>query len=116
MSVIQKEIFNTIKEIAKEKKISEDYIIDSLKSAIVSEYTKEYVDAIVDVEINPEKSEIDVNRTYTVVADDQDENFDDYIEIPLEEAKTYDKNIKVGDTLKKHIPIDNLNKILIQNI
>jgi hypothetical protein len=116
MSIIQKEIFNTSKELAKKNKISEEYVMESLKSAIISEYTKEYVDAVVDVEIDTEKSQINISRIFTVVADDQSENFDDNVEIPLEEAKTYKADIQVGDTFKKPISFDSLNKMLIQNI
>jgi N utilization substance protein A len=114
MSNQQQELINTIKEIAKDKKISEEFVIEAFKSAIVSEYTHEFIDSKIEVEF--ENNEFKLYRLYTVVDDVNEEEFDDYIEINISEARKINPNVTIGDTVRKPVEFINLSKKLIQNI
>jgi N utilization substance protein A len=116
MSVIQQELIHSIKEIAKEKKLSDDFVVAAVKDAIIKEYTREYVDANVDVEFDLANNNFAVYRVYTIVSDGLGEDFDDYLEITLDDAKLFNPNAQVGGTIKKEVLLEKLDKKLIQNI
>jgi hypothetical protein len=116
MSVIQQELIHSIKEIAKEKKLSDEFVVAAVKDAIIKEYTREYVDSNVDVEFDLANNNFAVYRIYKVVSDDLGEEFDDYLEITLEDAKVFNPNVAVGETIKKEVLLEKLDKKLIQNI
>jgi N utilization substance protein A len=116
MSVIQQELIHSIKEIAKEKKLSDDFVVEAAKDAIIKEYTREYVDSRVEVEFDLAHNNFAVYRVYLIVANDLDENFDDYLEITLDDAKLFDPNAKIGGSIRKEVLLEKLDKKLIQNI
>ncbi|MDR2636239.1 MAG: hypothetical protein LBB95_00030 [Mycoplasmataceae bacterium] len=114
MSTQQEQIINTIKEIAEDKKLSEDFVIKAFEQAIVSEYTHEFVDSQIDVVF--ENNSFKLYRVYVVVDNVDNDDFDDYIEIGINDAKKLDPSAAVGSTIRKPIEFSSLSKKLIQNI
>ncbi len=92
----QSDFISAIRQIAAERKIDADEIINAVKEAVASTYKAEYGFGDQDrlkVEINPEEGNIQVFAEKEVVATVEDES----IEISLEAAKKTDKSLKLGD-------------------
>ncbi|GMO14280.1 MAG: hypothetical protein Ta2E_04480 [Mycoplasmoidaceae bacterium] len=109
-------LIHSIKKIAEDKKLSDDFVVNALNNAISNEYTKEYIDTKVEVDFDINKENLSLYRIYTVVKDDSADEFDDYIEMPLDKAVKIDHNAKIGSTVKQEVSIEKLDKKLVQNI
>src|SRR5690606_33325089 len=89
--------------IAAERKIDAEDILDAIKEGIKISYREEAglleEDDNLDVEIDPEKGQIEVFMTKEVVSGDTSEN----TEISLNDAKKINSKAKVGDSVKVDI-------------
>lgn len=94
----QLDIMSAIRQIAAERKIPLEEILDAIKQAIKTGFKREYgvenLD-ILDVEFEPEKGFIAVYITKTVVNKVENEQE----EISLTEAKQYNSDVKAGDKI-----------------
>lgn len=113
------EFIKALRNMAKEKKIDEDYIFASMEQALITAYKKNFHSKTnVQVEINKDNGQIKVFTYYIVVEDylDAPEIVDEEgnitygePEIPedaqmlLEDAIKIDPEIKVGDTIKEEV-------------
>lgn len=113
------EFIKALKNMAKEKKIDEDYIFSSMEQALITAYKKNFHSKTnVQVEINKENGNIKVFTYYIVVEDyiDAPEIIDEEgnisygePEVPedaqmlLEDALKIDPDIKVGDTIREEV-------------
>lgn len=107
-------LFEATEELEREKGISKDVIIDSLKDALVAAYKKHIkvkeapnVEAILD-EVT---GEIGVFRTKLVVEEVEDEN----LEISLEDAKEIDDEVELEDEVKIEVTPENFGRIAAQS-
>jgi N utilization substance protein A len=92
----QSDFISAIRQIAAERKIDADEIINAVKEAVASTYKAEYGfgdQERLKVEINPEEGNIQVFAEKEVVANVEDES----IEISTDDAKKTDKTLKLGD-------------------
>jgi N utilization substance protein A len=105
------EIAAALGSVIKEKSISQDLVLDSLKDAL-SSAAKRYLGKPVNVEvtIDREKGSIEVYARRVVV----EVMVDPEKEIPLEEAKTIDPELEVGDELIQDLDIDKFGRSAIQ--
>lgn len=112
-----KELLKQIVEVAKSKNISEDNVIDALQNAIRKGYIRQIKgseeDAMVDVIIDRKKGTIDIIHRRDVLEDGYRE---DYLEIPLAQAKLIDKNAKVGGQIEQHIDIDKVSSLMAKAV
>lgn len=107
-------LFEATEELEREKGISKEVIIESLKDALVAAYKKHIkvkeapnVEAILD-EIT---GEIGVFRTKLVVENVEDEN----LEISLEDAKEIDDEVELEDEVKIEVTPENFGRIAAQS-
>ncbi|MBS4760663.1 MAG: transcription termination/antitermination protein NusA [Clostridium sp.] len=107
-------LFEATEELEREKGISKEVIIDSLKDALVAAYKKHIkvkdapnVEAILD-EVS---GEIGVFRTKLVVEQVEDEN----LEISLEDAKEIDDEVELEDEVKIEVTPENFGRIAAQS-
>lgn len=107
-------LFEATEELEREKGISKEIIIDSLKDALVAAYKKHIkvkeapnVEAILD-EVS---GEIGVFRTKLVVETVEDEN----LEISLEDAKEIDDEVELEDEVKIEVTPENFGRIAAQS-
>lgn len=94
----QVDIMSAIRQIAAERKIDVEEILEAIKQAIKTGFKREYgVEnlELLTVDFEPEKGFIAVYATKTVVDKVSDENE----EISLTEAQEYDKKVKLGDQI-----------------
>lgn len=98
--------------IAKEKNISEDSVFDAIKDAIKKGYIRQIKgneeDALVDVDIDREKGDINITHRRIVVSDDL---LEDYLEIPLKRAKEIDKKAVIDGQISEKIDLDDIQNI-----
>ncbi len=91
------DIVKVIKEIAKQKEISESVLFDSLEVALLTAYKKNFgTNRKAKINIDRDTGEIKVFSIYTVVEEVENPQS----EISLEEAKAKDKSYEIGDTLE----------------
>lgn len=95
--MINKEFFQAIEDLDREKGIKPEFLIETLKNALVFAYKKHTGDqSDIAIDINPEKKSVKFYATKTVV----EEVVDPEKEISLEDAQLVKKSYKVGDTVK----------------
>ena len=103
-----KELLNALDEIYKEKGITKEYMLESLKMALEAAYKKNYnttEDSKVD--FDEQKEEIKIYAVKTIVEVVIDKN----IEISLEDAKNITKKAKIGDTVNVEVTPKNFGRI-----
>lgn len=97
---MNQEFIEALREIVKEKGISEDLLFTTIEDALVAAYKKNYAgqgggNQNVKVTMNRENGEIHVYAQKTV----SDEVFDEINEISLEEARKIDPNYDIDDVV-----------------
>ena len=104
-----KELFNAIDQIYEEKGITREYLIDSLKLALEAAYKKNYeTNENIVVDLNDQNVKVyAVKQVVNSLEDVKDKN----TEITLDEAKTYSKRAKVGDTVNIEVTPKNFGRI-----
>ena len=106
-----KELIGAMEELEKEKGISKDYLIESLETALVTAYKKNF-DSVdnVKVTIDSNKGTIKVYAVKTVVEKVEDE----LLEISLEDAKKINKKAKLEETVEEEIIPKDFGRIAAQ--
>ena len=98
--MINKDFFLALDELEKQKGIKKEFFIETLESALVAAYKKNFGESkSVQVKLNPEKNTIKVYayRTVAEVVENPE------AEISLEEAKLIKKSYKVGDQVLEEV-------------
>ena len=110
-SIESKELIIAIEELEKERGINKEYLLESLETALVTAYKRNF-DAAENVKviIDAETGDIKVFSLKQVV----EEVEDDMLEISLEEALKKDKKVNVGDTLQIEIIPRDFGRIAAQ--
>ena len=104
--ISSKELFSAIDELYKEKGITKEYLIESLKMALEAAYKKNYdTNETIVVDVNGES--IKVYAVKEVVKEVEDKN----TQITLEEAKKITKRAKIGDTVNIEVTPKNFGRI-----
>lgn len=88
-----------INQIADEKNLPRETIIDTVEAALAAAYKKDYGDRDqeVRVKLNQETGEMKVFVSKEVVADDMpEEDFNEHLHVRLKDAKKTDKKAKIG--------------------
>ena len=110
-SIESKELIKAMEELEKERGINKEYLIESLETALVTAYKRNYDSAEnVKVVIDEKKGDIKVFSLKQVVEEVQN----DMLEISLEDAKKQNKKAKIGDTLEFEIVPRNFGRIAAQ--
>lgn len=106
-----KEFFAALSDLVREKGISEDAFLETLKNALASAYKKqEGVGAEVIVDLDPEAGTINFKAMKYVVEEVTDKDK----EISLEDAQELDPKHVVGDTIIKSFVPKNFGRIAAQ--
>ena len=106
-----KELVSAMDELEKERGIKKEYLIESLESALVTAYKKNF-DSVdnVRVAINGETGEVQVYSVMEVVQNVEDS----LLEISLEKAKKINPEIKIGETVDIEIVPKDFGRIAAQ--
>ena len=108
-------------KLAKSKNIPAAYLFEQIEKALVAAMRKSYGGGkdkdkenqreVVCCRIYPDKYTIDIWANLEVAEEPADES-----QITVEAAKQYDKNAKVGDIVKKSIPLSEYGRIAVQTV
>lgn len=105
------EFIEAVGQIAKEKGIQKEVLIEALESALVSAYKKNFGSAQnVKTTINRETGDVHVYAQKTVV----DEVSDELLEILIDDAKRIDRNYKLGDIVDIEVTPKTFGRIAAQ--
>lgn len=106
-----KELVSAMDELEKERGIKKEYLIESLESALVTAYKKNF-DSVdnVKVSINGETGEIHIYSVMEIV----EESSDPLLEISLEKAKKINPNANIGETIDIEIVPKDFGRIAAQ--
>ncbi|MCE5220472.1 MAG: transcription termination factor NusA [Clostridium sp.] len=112
---MNEEFVGALKELIKEKGISEELLFTTIQDAMVAAYKKNYANANtnaqnVKVNMDRETGEIHVYAQKTVV----DEVYDDVTEISLEEAKELSPKNEVDDIINIEVTPKNFGRVAAQ--
>lgn len=112
---MNQEFIEALKEIVKEKGISEDLLFTTIEDALVAAYKKNYIghgisNQNVKVTMNRENGEIHVYSQKSIV----DNVVDDVSEISLEDAKEIDSNYDMGDIVNIEVTPRKFGRVAAQ--
>lgn len=110
---MNEEFIGALKEIVKEKGVSEELIFTTIEDALVAAYKKNYADTLaqnVRISMNRETGEINVYAQKDVV----DEVYDDTTEISIEKAKEISPIYEVGDVLEVEVTPRSFGRVAAQ--
>lgn len=96
-------LLSAINNIAKEKKIDKEIIRDFLLESIKKAFIKSTYEDNIELSLNLETGELKALKLFTIVEDD--DNFDEYINILVNDSRINDKNLKLGDVYKEPFDI-----------
>ena len=96
---MNKEFIAALNDLEKEKNISKDVLLDTIEMALLSAYKKNYgTSQNVRVVIDRETGDIQVLMRKDIV--DEDDYYDDMLEIPLSAAHEIDPRYEIGDSIE----------------
>jgi N utilization substance protein A len=101
-------LLSYFEQIAKKNGISSDNVINRLKDAINSTYSKNFPGKNIKIDIDTNKNALEIIELYNVVNDHDD--LDDYNEIAVETIKGY----KVGEVYQKKVDLSKLPTNILQ--
>ncbi len=101
-----KELVSAITQIAEEKGLAKEIIMDTVEAALAAAYRKDFgrPDQIIRVHLDPDQDEMQVERVYNVVADEELKELES--EMTVEQAKLFKKDVKVGDEISMPLPTE----------
>lgn len=105
------DIVASISAVTKEKSISMELVLDSLKDALTTA-AKKYLCTPINVEakVDRDKGTIEVYTRQIVVAEIEDPE----MQISIEDAKAIDEDIEIGDELVQDLDIEQFGRMAIQ--
>lgn len=109
--MINKDFFQALDELEKEKRIKKEVFIEALETALAIAYKKHTGTAkAVEVKLNPDRNQIKIVAYQTVVEQVEDKD----TQISLEDARYLDKKYKVGDVVAEEVSSKEFGRIAAQ--
>jgi N utilization substance protein A len=110
-AIDNKELILALEELEKEKGIKKEYLLESIESALVTAYKRNF-DALENVKVVMDKQ---TGATYVYSIKEVVERANDPVqEISLDEAKKINKSIQIGDNVEVEIVPKNFGRIAAQ--
>lgn len=107
------EILDALKQITKERNIDKKYLLEALKSALLSASKKSYGTAHnIEIEIDAETGELHISAKKTVVEKVSSHR----TEIDLSSARKINPNAEIGDKIKVPIHLEDFGRNAIQTV
>ena len=110
-AIDNKELILALEELEKEKGIKKEYLLESIETALVTAYKRNF-DALENVKVIMDK-QTGATHVYSVKEVMENAN-DDALEISLEEAQKINKDLKLGDTVDIEIVPKDFGRIAAQ--
>ena len=107
-----KNFIESLRLFEEDRKIDPEFVLDTLKEAIAKAYQKHIDAPEAKVRVDLDKSELHVYHVFDVVANDF-EDFDDSLDVYLDEARETNPDAKVGDTIEVEIDFSEIGRTSI---
>lgn len=110
-SIINKDLFEALAALEKERGISQSYMLERVEAALLSAFRKEYrgnENAV--VRIDPLGQEVHIHKVYNVV----EELLDEDTEMTLDEARKLSPTCQIGDTVEREVKTKSFGRIAAQ--
>ncbi len=106
-----KKLLKAMSLIENDRQISPEIVVEALQEALAKAYRKhvDIPDVLVRVDINQKTGAIKVFQQYTVVEELEDEE----LEVTLEEARSQNSEIQLGELVEREVSIDNLGRAAV---
>ncbi len=104
-----KDFLESLRLFEDDRKISADFIIDTLKEAIIKTYQKHIDAPAAEVRVEMDGKEMKIYHDLTVVEDDSDK-FDETLDILYSEAIKIDPLVKVGDKISLEVNFEEIGR------
>lgn len=100
------EFLSAIRQLADEKNLSEQIIMEAVEAALAAAYRKDYgrPGQTIKVKINPKENKMQVWRVYTVVDEKEEEITNSESQLNAEQATKFNKKAKIGENIE--IPLE----------
>jgi N utilization substance protein A len=110
-AIDNKELILALEELEKEKGIKKEYLLESIETALVTAYKRNF-DALENVKVEMDKK---TGATHVYAIKEVMENAkDDALEISLEDAKKINKSLNIGDNVEVEIVPKDFGRIAAQ--
>lgn len=109
--IFDKELFEALAALEKERGISQEYMLERVEAALLSAFRKEFhgnENAL--IKIDPLKQEVRIFKVYTVV----DTVFNEDTEADLETARKHSELLQIGDTFHVELKTKTFGRIAAQ--
>lgn len=112
MELDMKQLALAVKAIAEEKNVPEDAVQDIVEQALAAAYRRDYGEREQEVRVtmNLNTGDVDAYVTKDVVENPEDPK----AEISLKDAKSKDKNVKIGDQVEVHEKVSSFGRVAAQ--
>ena len=100
ISLKNKNFIDGMRLFEEDRKIDADFVLETLKEAIAKTYQKHIDAPAAEVRVEIEKNEMHVYHLLKVV-DDEDDTFDETLDILLSEARNINPDCQIGDTVEE---------------
>ena len=110
-AIDNKELILALEELEKEKGIKKEYVLESIETALVTAYKRNF-DALENVKVDIDHK-TGATHVYSVKEVMEKAN-DDALEISLEDAHKINKDLKIGDTVEVEIVPKDFGRIAAQ--
>ncbi|WP_033160060.1 transcription termination factor NusA [Mycoplasmoides alvi] len=114
-SAFQSQFLEAITELGNTKKLSTSEIVSILSDSIIKAFKRDDPEINLDVNVDLNSGILKINKVLKVIDSETDE-FDDINEILIDEAKKFNRDIKVGDFFYKEISLMDKNDISNQMV
>lgn len=113
--MINKDFFEALADLEKEKGVSRDLFIETLQNALASAYKKQHAgeNGEVEVKLDPETSSLRCFNIKRVVADDK-EDIDRNCELTVTDAQAFKPGIKEGEAIVEEFTPKDFGRIAAQ--
>ncbi len=99
------ELLQIADAVAREKSIEREVVVEAIEEAIQKAARSRYgAEHDIRVHIDPKTGETEITRVVTVVADEQEEEINEYAQRRLSEALATDKTAEIGKTYTEVLP------------
>ncbi len=99
------ELLQIADAVAREKSIEREVVVEAIEEAIQKAARSRYgAEHDIRVHIDPKTGETEITRVVTVVADEQEEEINEYAQRRLSEALVTDKTAEIGTTYTEVLP------------
>lgn len=110
-AIDNKELILALEELEKEKGIKKEYVLESIETALVTAYKRNF-DALENVKVDIDHK-TGATHVYSV-KEVMEKSNDDALEISLEDAHKINKDLKIGDTVEVEIVPKDFGRIAAQ--